>query len=130
MNDDKFKLPDGPHLLGILGGLRPQAGVDEEPALTLSVWRAFQVPSGAIHLIGHCNELVEGRATSHVVAGNAATRRCVTSSGRQYTLQGRSGTDGDAAWVWDRFKRINGLVDEVDISDRLFDLLPPIGSAV
>lgn len=128
MNDDETPLPEGLRLLEVIGGLRPQASVDDEPALTLSRWRAYQ-SAGTIHLVGHCNELAEGRATSHVVAGAVTTCRCVTASGRLYRLQGPSGHDSDAGWVWEQLKRIHHLVDEVDVSDRLFDLLPPIGDA-
>jgi hypothetical protein len=119
----------GFQFLGIIGGLRPQASVEEEPALALSAWRAFRVPSGAIHLAGHCKELFEGRASTAVVACDRASSSCTTASGRQYKLSGPPGRlDSDAAWVWGQFKRINALSDEEDVSDRLFSLLE--GSAV
>lgn len=126
MSDNDNKDLQGFKFLGIIGGLRPQAGVDEEPALTLTGWRAFRFPSGAIHLAGHCEELFEGRASTAVVAGDAASNRVVTVSGRQYTLSGPPRRlDSDAAWVWGRFKRINSLEDsdEEDVSERLFALL-------
>lgn len=130
MEDDDIRVPVGFRVVEIIGGLRPQASVADEPALTLFRWRAFQAPSGAIHLTGHCVELTEGRATTAVVAGDVTSRRCVTASGRQYVLQGSPDClDSDAAWVWEQFKRINRVTDETDVSDRLFDLLPPIGGA-
>jgi hypothetical protein len=122
-------LPEGFRLVGVIGGPRPQAGVDKESYLTLTAWRAFQVPSGNIHLVGHCVELAEGRASTRVVAGDAATGRCVTSSGRAYTLYGPSGHDSNGEWVWGQLKRIQRLADEDDVSDRLFALLPFIGDA-
>lgn len=107
-----------------MGGLRPQAGVDEEPALTLAEWQAWRVTSGAIHLMGYCVEHGEGRTTTALVAGNGNYRRCITASGRQYTLIGPSGRNPDAEWVWSRFMRVTGLTAEVDVSEQLFDLLP------
>lgn len=127
MSDDDIPAPERLRLVGVIGGLRPQAGVDDEPCLTLTAWRAYLVPSGNIHLVGHCVELAEGRATSIVADGNANSRQCTTISGRKYSLHGPSGYDGDGEWVWEQFKRINRLAHEVDVSDRLFDLLPPIG---
>jgi hypothetical protein len=115
---------NGFKFLGLIGGLRPQAGVEEEPALTLSAWCAFRVPTGALHLAGHCKELFEGRASTAVVAGDRASSSCTTASGRQYRLSGPPGRlDSDAAWVWEQFKRINRLAGEEVVSERLFDLL-------
>jgi hypothetical protein len=114
----------GLRFVGLIGGLRAQAGVDEEPALTLSAWRAFRFPSGAIHLAGHCNELFEGRASTAVVACDRKSSSCTTASGRRYAPIGPPGRlDSDAAWVWEQFKCINSLADEEDVSERLFHLL-------
>ena len=129
MNDDDIPVPEGFRLVGVIGGLRPQASEANEPALTLFRWRAYQLPSGAIHCAGHCVELAEGRATTAVVAGDATARRCVTASGRHYALHGLlDSLDSDAAWVWEQFQRINGVTALVDVSEQLFHLLPALRS--
>lgn len=120
MNDEEINWK----LVALMGGLRPQADVDKEPALTLACWQAWRVSSGAIHLMGYCLEHGQGRTTTALIAGNAYDRRCVTVSGRQYTLKGPSGRDPDAQWVWSQFLGLTGLTAEVDVSERLFDLLP------
>jgi hypothetical protein len=123
-NDDDTPAPEHLRLVGIIGGLRPQASVADEPALTLLRCSAYQLPSGAIHLAGHCVELAEGRSTTAIVAGDATARRCVTTSGRQYALRGPPAyLDSDAAWVWEQFQRINGVTTLKDVSEQLFDLL-------
>jgi hypothetical protein len=120
INNDLTRL--GLQLIGVAGGLTKQPDVNQMPFASMDPWRAFKTSSGAIHLVGYCLERGEGRASSAIVCIDATARRCLTASGRTYCLVGKPRYNGDAEFVWGRFKEINGLTEVLDISETLFKL--------
>lgn len=82
--------------------------VTQEPHTKLTSWRVFSVIapfSGdhdtTIHFVGYA--WYEGRVSSPVLEYDASTKRGVTSSGRIYELDGNSGHNSDALYVWERW---------------------------
>ena len=63
----------------------------------------------------------EGRVTSKVVEFNQDTMTGKTRSGRFYTLQGPPGHDGDAAYVWQQWARVNQVTSYKDISKEIYE---------
>jgi hypothetical protein len=107
----------------VTGGLTKQPGVDVMPSATLESWSARRTPEGYVFLVGYCIERQEGRASTNVVSADAATRTCMTGSGRAYKLLGQPGYNDDAEYVWGRFKSAYGIEEATDVSDSLFDIV-------
>lgn len=95
--------------------------VSEQPEIELERWQVMQLPNGDRHFVGWNATEREGRASSKIVAFDAATRQGRTTSGRVYQLRGRCGHDGDGAHTWGRWMRVNGAVDFTDLSAEVQD---------
>ena len=96
------------------------------PEITLDAWSVFEVPLNGLkdawtrHLVGFSREGCNGQVSSTVVRFDASTRCGVTKSGRVYQLAGRPGSDADARYVWARWKSINNVEEERDVSDEVY----------
>lgn len=97
------------------------ASVKDEPHTRLSQWSVFLVEGldgddeKTIHFVGYTG--YEGRVCSAVVEYDSSTKRGVTRSGRVYSLEGPSGINSDAVYVWNRWCRINNVDKAEDITD-------------
>ena len=100
------------------------APVEQEPHAVLSRWRLFQVKdwSGTRqrHLVGCIDD---GRVTSALVRIDLASSSATTSSGRVYRLDGPTGFDADADYVFAVWRRINSSTNVKDVSRALTKLL-------
>jgi len=77
-----------------------EPGVSVQPEVTLRKWSFIEIPTGDIHLLGQNQLTFRGRMSTRVVSFDLETMKCKTQSGRIYQLDGASGFDGDAAYVW------------------------------
>jgi hypothetical protein len=78
------------------------------------VWGDNELPTR--HLIGFVRQEGAGRATSAVQSFDKEHRLIQTQSGRLYQLIGEPGQDGDAEYVWKRWRNFNGAQDEKDVT--------------
>lgn len=94
------------------------AGVDVNPEESIYQWEVYEVSYAdgktTRHLVGACNG--DGRVSSSVQKYNKEARTVTTRSGRVYTLQGESGFYPNAHYVWLRWKDINNVISEKDVS--------------
>lgn len=94
--------------------------IDQEPHVQLTKWRVFEVSIEDVttrHFIGWAE--YEGRVSSNIVTFDPATKKGVSRSGRVYELEGNSGFDQDALYVWNQWIRTNGFVaHQKDITDQ------------
>lgn len=103
----------------ISGGIWRPSSVATEPVTSLHSWAIMKVrmkgePKDTYHLVGHTG--YEGRVCSALTAFNPETMTGITSSGRQYILSGSRGKDRDAEYVWGKFKKINEVETEEEVS--------------
>jgi hypothetical protein len=93
--------------------------VSDQPEIALQRWQVMQLPNGDRHFVGWNATERQGRASSKIVAFDAATRQGRTSSGRIYRLCGPTGRDGDGAHTWHRWMRVNDVAAFTDVSDEV-----------
>lgn len=98
-------------------------GPSDQPEITLTRWKCFQLLNGGRHLVGwnQCDR--EGRVSTKITAFNPATSSGKTESGRVYVLEGRTGRDGDAMHTWGRWMEVNGAEDYKDVSPEIQGLI-------
>jgi hypothetical protein len=95
--------------------------VEEQPNLTLIRWRIMLLHDGEHHFVGRVVENPgEAKVTSELKAFDIATLRGTTATGRVYQLLGPPGHDGDAKYVWERWRRAYQLTDFIDVSDGVY----------
>jgi len=74
--------------------------VTETPEIMLVRWQLIRDSNGLVHAVGWNVTEQEGRVSSAIERCDGDQRRLITQSGRVYQLQGPSGYDGDALYVW------------------------------
>ena len=98
------------------------------PHFTLDAWSVYEVPMDGEdkpwtrHFSGFSREGCNGRVSSPVESFDPATRCGLTRSGRVYLLEGFPGMNGDAFYVWGRWKTVNRITFgmELDISEEVY----------
>src|SRR4051812_34218800 len=99
--------------------------IDSTPGKTLDAWMVLEVPfDGADkpwtrHLIGFRLEGCKGQVSSPVELFDPVHRRAVTRSGQVYELGALPGVNGDAFAVWARWKHLNGIAHERDVTSEV-----------
>lgn len=99
--------------------------VNEQPQITLSQWRVFEVDllrTGASltrHFVGRSLESGNGRVSSPIQKFDPLSGCGVTRSGRVYRLAGDAGYHADASYTWAQWKSLNGTTDEQDVTDQV-----------
>ena len=99
------------------------AGVSEQPHLTLDAWRCFELPTGALHLLGFCIETCSGRVSTELGRLELASRTAVSVSGRSYRLIGKPGLNRDADYVWRRWAVANSVTCWSDVSPSIWQMV-------
>ena len=85
------------------------------PQVTLDSWTVFEVPlygesqPWTKHFVGYSREGRQGQVSSPIEQFDPTTRCGISQSGRVYQLGGRPGSNGDARYVWERWKTINSI---------------------
>lgn len=118
-------------LIEVTGGIHATASVEEQPDISLRAWRVFaveglsrKVAGVTHHFVGHNVLDGEGRASTAIEKFDLATRRGRTESGRVYELLGKPGRDRDAEYVWNRWKAINCVTSETDVTKQYWLAVP------
>ena len=99
--------------------------VADTPEIVLSQWRIVEVTSpywdgASRHFTGYNETEREGRASSEIKEFDTSTMCGVTNSGRVYKLAGPPGHNGDGDYVWSRWKAINHVETEKDVSEEVY----------
>jgi len=103
--------------------------IETEPTKTLDSWRVMEVPfDGAErpwtrHFVGFRLEGCKGQVSSPVEVFDPVRRRAVTRTGQVYELGGLPGVNGDAFATWGRWKLLNGIAHERDVTDEVVEHL-------
>lgn len=101
--------------------------IAERPEVTLESWAVYEVPldgdssAWTRHFVGHSVEDHQGQVSSAVQAFDPQKGCGVTQSGRVYRLRGRPGASGDALYVWARWKSLNGIAVEGDVTKKVLE---------
>lgn len=106
-------------ILQATGGIWETSPVTEVPEINLRSWRVIEIEDGTRHFIGYNETEGEGRVSSAIKTFDKKTMRGLTRSGRVYQLVGSAGFNGDAMYVWNRWKQINKVEVEKDVSEEL-----------
>jgi len=95
--------------------------VDVEPEVNIINWSIHVViflnDDRSEHLQGFVPGKM-GRVTSAIQDFEANNRKITTASGRVYTLVGPPGNCDDAAYVWQLWKKMNGVVQDKNVTDK------------
>jgi len=102
------------------------AGVDVEPEIVLTRWRAYNVKANVdgkgntVHFVGL--DRGTGRICSPVQSFDKVARTAVTRSGRKYFLEGEPANEGDYGsdgnYVFDHWLARLGNPEVEDITDQ------------
>ena len=87
---------------------------DEEPETVLSPWFVFELVNRDRHFVGRARYSgynSEGRVSSKIKEFDPISMVGITRSGRRYKLEGPSGFDSDANYVWHHWKYIANILD-------------------
>lgn len=103
--------------LTITGGVWRVQGVDKEPVVELTQWRAYRLPDGDVHFMGWQEAALQGRVTSAIQEFDPVQRCGRTRSGRVHRLMGGSGYNGDAGYTWSTWLRIYRLESCEDVTE-------------
>ncbi len=111
----------------VQGGAHSVTPVEEVPEISLIYWGIYKAwkenGEPTLHGVGWHGE---GRASTAIVeflpqgTEEGAPIRFRTASGRLYELKGRPGINPDASYVWGRWKNINGIVKDEDVSHEYY----------
>lgn len=100
------------------------ASTADQPRILLVRWRVLEVRNAELeierHFVGYNADQHEGRVSTAIQHFDSAARMAVTRSGRVYQLIGPPGYDSDAAWVWGHWSRLNGMTDEIDVTEEVW----------
>ena len=97
------------------------ASVNEEPEETMMRWSIREVlfddsTDKSRHLVGYILRKGKGRVSSAIQSFDRDKMRIKTASGRLYQLEGQSGFDPDAEYVWAQWKKLNAVLEESDVT--------------
>lgn len=104
-------------------GVWKVAPITQEPSIQLDNWEIKHMKEGDFFMGRNIQEGT-GRVSTKVVMFDSETKKGVTASGRIYQLVGEPGYSSDAEYVWNYYKRINGLTEldeEIDDSEGIND---------
>ena len=93
--------------------------VDTTPELVMRSWLLLRTERDEVHLCGYNVSEGEGRVSSPLIAFDRDRMVATTRSGRHYRLEGPSGADGDAFYVWQRWCAINRVTAYTDVTAEL-----------
>lgn len=102
--------------------LEPES-INTRPDVTLDAWHVLEVPFDGPdkpwtrHFMGFRREGCKGQVSSPLRKFDPVSRRGVTRSESMYHLAGESGMNNDAFAVWCRFKHVNYIDEERDVTD-------------
>jgi hypothetical protein len=90
------------------------------PEVVLVRWMLIRTERHEVHAVGYNVDDREGRVSSPIVRFDRRRRLATTRSGRIYRLDGEAGTDSDARYVFDAWRRINGVTRWSEVTEDVF----------
>ena len=94
--------------------------VDKEPEANIVNWSVhaakFSNGNKSHHLLGFV-PYKAGRVTSAIYKFDPENQKIITASGRVYTLKGPPGLSDDAEYVWQNWKLMNSVVNDIDVTE-------------
>jgi hypothetical protein len=102
------------------------ANISDQPEVTLTQWQIFEVSSEhypgerTCHFCGYNVVDFEGRVSSKIISFDSKRMVGKTNSGRIYKLEGKSGRNSNASYVWANFcahlkaSAVRDITDEYD----------------
>jgi ATP-dependent Lon protease len=124
INADDFNPPDNVNKrVRVVMPLFNIASVQEEPEESMIHWSVHEVSCNdssnkTHHLVGYIARQRLGRVSSAIQAFDRDKMCVKTRSGRIYHLEGQPGFNSDADYVWARWKAINAVKDDVNVTDQ------------
>lgn len=96
--------------------------IQEVPEIQLRNWQIMETERGERHFIGYNITEGAGRVSSAIQEFDIKNRRGITNSGRIYELLGDPGNNLDAEYVWNRWKVINTVIIEKNVTEEFLFL--------
>jgi hypothetical protein len=99
---------------------------DQEPIIALTHWSVYEVPlygvdaPWTLHFIGYAEELGLAQVSSAIVVFDRELGVAASASHRVFQLVGHCGRHLESARLWGRWKSLNGIQMERDITPGFF----------
>lgn len=99
-----------------------QAIRTNEPIVKLSNWAVCEIPlhgpnaSWTRHLAGFAEDLSLAQVSSAIGTFDARNHIGTSASGHLFHLAGQAGRHAESSRMWVRWKRLNGLYEERDVT--------------
>jgi len=105
----------------VTGGVWPLASPEIEPEVYVQDWEIHEVQlpgrtGRTRHVVGLVGWHREGVVSSAITTLEAATHKATTESGRVHILGTRTGGNLDSEYVWNRWRHINGAIDDENVT--------------
>lgn len=88
--------------------------VSDAKQVKLTCWALILTERCEMHIAGYDTTAEEGRVSSALVSFDVATQTARTRRGRDYTLTGKPGLNGDALYVLEGWLALNRVPSWVD----------------
>lgn len=95
---------------------------EQEPIVELTHWSVYEVPLYGVdapwtrHLVGYAEELGLAQVSSAILMFDRDLGVGASASRRVFQLVGQSGRNAEAARLWTRWKMLNGVQQDRDIT--------------
>jgi hypothetical protein len=97
---------------------------DQEPIVELSHWSVYEVPLYGLdapwtrHFLGFADELGLAQVSSAILMFDQEHGVGASANRRVFQLVGQSGRHPEVAQLWERWKTLNGVRQDRDITPR------------
>jgi hypothetical protein len=109
---------------------------EQEPIVELSHWSVYEVPLYGVdapwtqHFVGYVEEMGLAQVSSAIVMFDREHGVGASANHRVFQLVGQSGRHHEAAQLWARWKSLNGVQLDRDITPGFFKSLRALQSAI
>ena len=91
--------------------------VGDATHIELANWTLVMTERGEVHLAGYDVGEEEGRVSSALAGFDSTTRKAKTLRGRDYTLVGEPGLNGDAMFVLEGWLKLNRVPWTLNVTE-------------
>jgi hypothetical protein len=118
------------------GAMPMYSSYDHEPVVELTSWSVFEVPlygsdaPWTRHFVGFAEELGLAQVSSAIVLYDYEHSCGASANHRVFQLVGASGTHSEGAALWRKWKALNGVYKERDVTAHFHKELQAAMSAV
>jgi hypothetical protein len=109
---------------------------EQEPIVELTHWSVYEVPLYGVdapwtrHFVGYAEEMGLAQVSSAIVMFDREHGVGASASHRVFQLVGQSGRHLEAAALWTRWKSLNGVRTDRDITPGFFKSTNALQSAI